>query len=239
VSGNLLVVDWDSFFPELTQDPKMWGLYDWGHAETWLYKGPIWSSRAVGFLMNDLPLPGMNEDWKTFWDRFDIDAGVLHYADSNVYAMADELWFPGEPPDQVWLYDAHHDSGYGDRADKKPGVVSCEDWMVAYGEAGSELHMRYPTWKTWAMELEPEPWVEVDRAFDDGQPNPVKFDSVFVCRSGAWTPPWCDLDFERFLYSAPVDEIYELDECEPRAWDTDAVQRELATTRELLRRTHA
>jgi hypothetical protein len=36
-----------------------------------------------------------------------------------------------------------------------------------------------------------------------------------------------------------VDEIYELDECEPRAWDTDAVQRELATTRELLRRTHA
>lgn len=229
---NLLVVDWDYFFPELTQDPKVWMLYDWGHAETSsIYFGPIWVIRAAAFDEAGVPRPRMNDEWTDFWGRFDIDPeATLYYTDSNVGAFSPEVRHAtAERTGQVWLYDAHHDSGYAENRDLdkilKDDKVTCEDWMVAYRLMHqAELHVRYPTWKTWAMDLEPEPLVPVDRAFDDGAANPVHFDAVFVCRSGAWVPPWCDYDFQDFITDAPVNELYEIDECEPRDWDEQAVE---------------
>ncbi|MFE6664221.1 hypothetical protein ACFVFH_11770 [Streptomyces sp. NPDC057697] len=32
----------------------------------------------------------------------------------------------------------------------------------------------------------------------------MAFDLVFVCRSGAWVPPWADASFTDFLHSAPM-----------------------------------
>lgn len=216
---NLLVIDWDYFFPQpldggdYTRD--LAGLYDWSHAESPFMIDAIWPLRAAGFIERGLPLPRC-EGYKGFWDRFTIARGTrLMYADSNSYATLlrpsqDGRW------DSVWLFDAHHDCGYRGTLDqwRRTETVSCEDWMVTHAELGSALHVRYPPWKTRAMAVEPEPLVPVDRCMDDGAPIPVTFDAVFLCRSGAWVPPWCDDQFVDMIesygfWAVNIDEQYD------------------------------
>lgn len=137
----------------------------------------------------ELPLPQCS-GFEGFWDRFQFSDDVrLCWAESNSLAVA----VPGEP----WC-------GW-DQVYPSPlvtGEVRCEDWMVVLDDREAELHMRYPQWRSRGVELEPEPEVPVDRAVDDGVTlDHVVFDAVFVCRSGAWVPPWCDMQFARFLES--------------------------------------
>jgi len=236
---RLLVVDWDFFFPEKTQDPEQWQLYDWGHQESSLFLGPIWTIRAEAFDYHGIPRPGMTDERFGFWDRFKIaDDAMLYYADSNMYAIDQQVRFSASEfgTGTVWLYDAHHDSGYGRSiADvRRTGNVSCEDWMMGYRLFDkAALHVRYPRWKTWAFDLEHKPSISVDRAFDDGKANKTRFDTVFVCRSGAWTPPWCDWDFQAFIDAAPVNDTIEIGDCQPREWDEDNVKALLIQRRQV------
>lgn len=202
----MLAVDFDFFFPEPYGTEtlgELWPLYDWAHSEALNAIGDfLWIDRAAGFLRNNLPLPEVQVD-PTFWQRFTFnDAAVGWATDSNMHA-----WNPDLGVDNVWLFDAHHDSGY------HPGAlssvvdanrISCEDWMLVYYLTGAELHVRYPVWKTGAFNIEPEPEVPVDRQFDDPAESLPRFDAVHVCRSGAWTPPWGDDKFEAFVAACPV-----------------------------------
>lgn len=208
--SNLLVIDFDSFFfdPMANDEP---GenlealLYDWGHREAPEFlSGPLWMLRAQGFLSANMPLP-LCRGYEALWDRFVLPDAPLLVADSNAHAGM--LTAPGGGPfEQVWLYDAHHDSGYhpGAAQDiRATGVFSCEDWMLVHHLSGASLHVRYPTWRSNAFRLEPRPEVPVDRAFDTGRRNPTVFDQVFLCRSGAWVPPWCDPGFEDLVRAYP------------------------------------
>lgn len=211
MSGNLLVVDWDFFFPNpfdggeyKTRDVM---LYDWQHSESRLYIETLWPIRAAGFVRNGLPLPRC-EGYQDFWSRFEIFLpATLLVADSNVWAGSElvESW-DEMPWDSVWLYDAHHDCGYKHSSLEKVrenGRIECENWMAVHHERGSDLHVRYPQWKVHAFTAEPQPWFPVDRSFDDGTPPPVNFDTVFLCRSGAWVPPWNDDQFAEFVAAFP------------------------------------
>jgi hypothetical protein len=235
---NVLVVDWDYFFPTPEGDPditfEQLQFYDWGHSEQSIGDW-VWSVRASAFDKHNKPRPQMNDEWKTFWDRFDIDEdATLYFANSNSQAAAEEVRHSLAPRTaKLWLYDAHHDSGYGARTVEeviKSGRVYCDDWMIGYHHwEQSELHVRYPRWKPWAMEVEGGPDLPeevIDRQVDDGEPNPTLFHAVFVCRSDSWVPPWCDEQFQEFIYSChTVNELYCLDEKaqEPRPWDEAAV----------------
>jgi hypothetical protein len=238
---NLLVVDFDYFFPIKQGDE----LYDWSHSETmgFMLTG-VWVIRAAQFDRAGVTRPRMNNEWIDWWERFKIsDDATLYYGDSNVLALREEVRHSAaHRTAQVWLFDAHHDSGYRENRDlaaiMKDLTFSCEDWMVGYKLLNqSELHVRYPDWKAWAMTAEPKPLVEVDRQVHtiDNHPD-VVFDTVFVCRSGGWTPPWCDHDFTDFITDAPVNELYELGECEPRDWDEEQVKRLVIAETELIRR---
>jgi hypothetical protein len=244
VGQNLLVVDWDFFFeePHPNTSEAMF-LYDWGHREGGvLYTQALWPSRATTFVEHGLELPRCH-GWESFWDRFILsEEAVLYFADSNKAAVKPEVASSAdERTDVVWLYDAHHDAGYngGTVADvEERGSVSCEDWMVAYKILfDAELHHRYPAWKTWGPKMEPEPVVEVDRQMDHGEHNGTTFDAVFVCRSGAWTPPWSDQDFVKFIYSCPVGEMVEVDDCEPRDWKDEYVTDLIEMHKEMRKRT--
>lgn len=236
---NLLVVDWDYFFPivERPQDstyPDEWQFYDWGHSETPFHiDGPLWAIRADGFIANGKELPRTNGEELAFWDRFQFtNDATLWVAESNTSAINTELtdhintgWL-----NEVWLYDAHHDCGYRDwtydewhdHVDK--GEYSCEDWMFYYLASDCRISMRYPKWRHYGLELEPDHEVvgDVDRDVDDDDNLPdVAFSHVFVCRSGAWTPPWVDGDFTKFVERAPIDDRRELGplSVEPRPFD--------------------
>lgn len=223
--SSLLVVDWDYFFRNPmeagdTNDPAYF-MYDWGHAESKLFidGSIIWPSRAHGFWRNDLPLPGVDVP-PGWWGRFDIDPdATLFVADSNAYAgsVSDS---EGEPFEDVWLYDAHHDlfkiQTEAELADwAEQGEYSCENWMFRHLLDGADLHWRWPHWLHRGpkiVDTVPD-WIELDAAEDtEPPPNTVCFDTVFVCRSGAWVPPWCDEQFVEFVDQAPTRTTVQMDD---------------------------
>ncbi|QKW07572.1 hypothetical protein HUT18_15485 [Streptomyces sp. NA04227] len=213
---HLLVVDWDYFFPT----PDAGGppgdhpeLYGWPVAgEDEFHTEVIWEKRATGFTEAAAELPGV-QGTEGFWDRFTFtDRSVLVFADSN--AWAGQLWPSILGGDGAWqsvhLYDAHHDAGYrvnheSFEAWKQSGDgIRCENWMLAHHWGGAELHVRFPPWRQSLEHPTEHPLVPVTMRIDDGtNPGPA-FDLVFVCRSGAWVPPWCDADFSAFLEAAPI-----------------------------------
>jgi hypothetical protein len=238
---NLLVVDFDSFFPVVEREaqerfPGEAHLYDWGHAESPFFITGVWTIRAEPFVRHDVPLPRTSGQEAGFWDRFTISPdATCYYADSNCRALRSQV---RAGVSQVWLYDAHHDSGYQNDLDQAimRDAWTCENWMAALYLMGAELHMRYPQWRHYALADEPEPYVPVDRAVDDGSSPPVTFDRVFVCRSGAWVPPWLDEDFLEFVANCPAMEEPIAEGAEPRPFDLDQVKNMAAwLTREMAR----
>lgn len=204
---KLLTVDWDYFFPMPNPDSdESFMLYDWAQSESEFLIRHIWESRAQGFVMNGLPLPRV-EGWSGFWNQFKIaDDATLYMGESHLFAIDPEV---REDIDEVWLFDAHHDAGYrGDESILRDGEErwECENWMVWYDLIGADLHVRYPEWRAWALDREPEPMATLDRQVvsETNMPDDVVFDRIYVCRSGAWVPPWCDAEFNAWAEETPV-----------------------------------
>jgi hypothetical protein len=229
---RLLVVDFDYFFPvvERASDSKFpheWLLYDWNHCEAKFYiEKFLWTIRAEAFVRRGVELPKTSGLEQTFWQRFKISPKAkLFYADSNVYA-AD--FCVRRKVKELYLFDAHHDCGYHEKSIDRvldSDRIDCGDWMLAYALRDAKLHVRYPKWRAYAMQLEPEPECEVDRRVDDEQPLRMRFDRVFVCRSGAWVAPWLDEAFFKFIEAAPVSERVLLDDMTSRDWTDEDVER--------------
>lgn len=241
---NLLVIDWDYFFPtpELGHADTQTALsFDWGHRESPFFVNDVWTLRAAEFLARDLPLPQVNVAWRTFWDRLRIaEDATLYYADSNVHAL-DQRIMAGV--DELWLFDAHHDCGYDRTIDRRllvrrQATFTCENWMLAYARLGVDLHVRYPAWRSYALKVEPRPLIAVDRRVDTGAITPsgfttltgwpmlARFDRIYVCRSGAWVPPWADEAFDSFLQLAPTGQPQRLTDAQwDRVFDQAAAER--------------
>lgn len=230
---NALVVDWDFFFPD---DPA----WEWATGESPFLINDIWPIRAANFMVRGGQLPEVNQEWNGFWKRFSFTFGAkLYIGDSNslaFYAILMEL----NRLDRVGVfsYDAHHDCGYQGRNSAeviglRGGRVSCEDWMIPLGQAGvtksgrvPNLHVVYPDWKTEALAMEPTPFFPLlDRRFDKeirGGYHPPTYDMVFLCRSGAWVPPWEDEKFFRLVDDASKYlEVVNMDDVTMRRFDRD------------------
>lgn len=207
---KLLVVDFDFFFPtpEGTAGAN-WQLFDWGHMESpYFIEGPIWISRAAAFSMAGVELPSLSRELKYFWDRVKFNPGAeLFYADSNACAVHPRV---ERGITEVFLLDAHHDSGYTGNeytfkdlgAMGRAGKWTCDNWMAFYFITGRLTEVRYPRWRDSRVDGEPSLRL-ANRGIDDGWPI-REVDRVFVCRSGAWVPPWHDRAFAEFLVSCPV-----------------------------------
>jgi len=212
---HLLVVDWDFFFATPTAGAPLGSrpdLYAWPVAEDAVHVEAIWLKRARTFIKAGVPLP-LCKGYEGFWDRFKIASdATLFYADSN--AWAGQL-FPsnvgGEGPwESVHLYDAHHDCGYKQNHRsfedwKAKGVISAENWLLAHLWNGSKAFVHFPPWRESMSRPTEQPLIPVNMTIDDGFTAPaVAFDAVFVCRSGAWVPSWCDQQFSDFLTACPA-----------------------------------
>lgn len=238
--SRLLCVDFDSFFYNpMTAgnlDDETWQLADWGHAESAFFiNGPLWRFRARAYEQSGYPLPQVRipeGGWEAFWSRFTVtspvgvtpDTGgpVAYAADSNAHAGT------LSPPDgsvaftSVLLFDAHHDSGYRIKsyADYLHQTsFSCEDWMLEQQRRGTrDLEVRYPAWFPNGPSNTLPEGVATRQRVDDEAAVDMEFDTVFVCRSGAWVPPWCDDDFEAFLGAAPFEILWIDDQPLVREW---------------------
>lgn len=209
---NLLSVDFDFFFPMDHSDQLM----DWGHAENGLFMGPIlWQIRAAAFLQHGRDLPRC-EGLEGFWQRFRFAPGtVLFYADSHSQAAhpAVHLGVNG----LVTNLDAHHDLGYDPNALerlRKDGLVDCANWLLFYQDLlGLPTRVILPTWMNDIQDEQArgrEVGAEVIR--DDGSGLAEEYSRIFVARSGAWTPSWCDDQFQALIDSCPVGTKVDMDE---------------------------
>ena len=225
---KLLVIDWDFFFPEgyLLKDNKLekaWEFFDWGHSEANpFFYSLIWPIRASSFLQKDYTLPALTGEEKTFWNRIKVSPKArLYLSDSNSQAIHPKV---SAGIDELYLFDAHHDSGYQGKATlehiRSARAYDCENWMMGYHSRGCLLHMRYPSWRGDAFEAEPAPAIPLERVFDDGSPLPLTFDRIFICRSSCWVPSWLDDQFQAFVDNAPVRKAITLgDTLNPRVFD--------------------
>jgi hypothetical protein len=218
---QLLSIDWDYFFREPSGGNEVL-LFDWGHKENLFFINDLWDIRASAFVQRKLPLPMTTGDDVGFWDQFQFAKNAkLYLSESHAFAATRDLSnrFHGKSkgPHSIWSFDAHHDLGYDERAIRSifRGETYCGDWLLFYAmTTDAQIHVRYPSWKTWAFEAEPDyaPGVRgktltVERQIVDAsntQAMPV-FDAVFLCRSGAWVPSWCDPAFFAFVFDCPVD----------------------------------
>lgn len=203
---RLLVIDWDYFFKVSEPPAPGWPLYDWGHNENWApaMQSSLWQRRAVAFLRNQIPLPGLSGLEQTFWNRFTFTTRTqLFVSESNFASMLPSV---RRGITDVVLFDAHHDGGYKERLGNH---WTCENWAIWYGLKGIPVQVYYPTWRADVFALEDYCLAEslalpFRRQFDQGHADVQPFDRIHVCRSGTWVPPWLDDAFEAFLTACPA-----------------------------------
>lgn len=232
---RLLSIDWDFFFPNPYAGARDgdFQLYDWGHSETNpLMSSPfIWHTRAAGFLGCNLPLPRC-VGFEDFWSRVKFNKGAkIHIAESHVQAasLGRRRKF-----NQVVNFDAHHDQGYGEkgREDACEGSFDCANWALYYLIIGGSVETVFPAWQENWADNRPENPLYPDKLTyrqDAGESIDEPFDAVFVCRSGSWTPTWCDEDFHTFIKNSnlPLVDIHTKlggNPLTPRPFDIEAVK---------------
>ncbi|MGA0383395.1 MAG: arginase family protein [Flavobacteriaceae bacterium] len=156
--------------------------------------------------------------------RFNLcSSHKFFYADSHAHgysALRETQSFTGEPV-RVVHFDAHADLGYSSdsiKKEKEKNVLDCGSWLWHAIDIGlvESVSVVYPDWRDlneftssnggWCppnhiCELESEGrvsftnWSEWLRCGESSS----SIDTVFACRSSAWTPPWLDVQAERLF----------------------------------------
>jgi hypothetical protein len=163
-----------------------------------------------------------------FSECTDISVAESHAAAGPVfYQLTREVGVPT----YIVNFDAHHDAGYvkwGElRQSIKAGSCACDTWVCALMCWLDEVSFRIvlPNWMKEECEISEQVKV-IHRAnpkkmwsriavdwFMDPQQQTINsivsrpgqrlvVDGIFICRSGAWTPPWLDTQFVNFVRGA-------------------------------------
>ena len=216
---RMLSVDFDFFFPE-DQD------WDWSHGESFKYKfldDMIWETRAAQFIAKGLALPSTSGDEVNFWKRFKFNDAHLYYADSHVKIITTELLMG---INQIYNFDAHHD------AFTFPSLeISAENWAVDLVPWIKVVHVA-PSWSEKNSYCKPV--VHIKRYVDEGKPFKRVFDSIFVCRSGGWTPTWLEDKFWKFIEDCPTSFKSNMDNMTKREFSMENAAKDAAKIIEVI-----
>lgn len=218
LASSLLSIDWDYFISTKNQnivsfvENKRTILDDW-------YKRYI---QAKNKGVNLQRLYQLSEETKTFWRKikkiFHFDDGIQVFV-SDSHALSYDL-VKKYQCNEVYLFDAHSDLGYGGLPSLKFDV-NCANWL------GKLLHEHVIdkaniVYSPYTLE-EPSLFKEINRLynvnylkFNDIQ-REIKIRAIHICRSGAWSPPWFDETFIEFINSLGLP--YVTKDCPIRKWN--------------------
>ncbi|WP_010289209.1 hypothetical protein [Kurthia massiliensis] len=126
--------------------------------------------------------------------------------------------------DDVYLFDAHSDLGYGGLA-SLDFEVNCANWLgkLLKQRTIQSAHIIYSPFTC----EHPTDFDEMNRTFDIHYPTlqqlPERIDTnvIHICRSGAWSPPWFDTQFVQFVKDLNLP--YQQYQCDVRDWDPQHV----------------
>jgi hypothetical protein len=219
---TVLTVDWDYFFhiPNTRTEAVTYdtdkrleaALFTWGVGAGEFFEVEVWQTRAAAFFSQGWELPQVNQEWRSFWNRFNfsVDARAW-YGDCHALMMMPKIV---KGTSKVLNFDAHHDAGYRenywewqhyDWQDKNGAFLEC--WAMVYHLGGVEVITYYPHWGAYKMETDPYPIAPIQRLVDSVYAYPTfpdLIDEVLIVRSSPWVAPWCDADFMRFVKLCPV-----------------------------------
>ena len=214
---NVLSIDFD-FWAEM---PNVRNL-DWGFRESKLFIEMIWQIRATDFaargsdirkecyLAKDEPSPisfaGLMKKLKVKIAKNQVAISESHAVAYNYFKDLHDM--------RVVHVDAHHDLGYGNKE------LNCDNWLQHLITDGNvdEVDMIYPKWrnndncrenyderrKAILKQLDRKVKFKMGYGLAENIPGSIKFDKVFICRSGSWSPPWLDRDWSRLVSAMMV-----------------------------------
>lgn len=164
----------------------------------------------------------VNYFWQMIRGVFKWDEKVKVYvSDSHAlsYKLAEKFHV-----DNVYLFDAHSDLGYGGLHSLN-FELNCANWL---GKLLKQRTIRQANiiYSPFTRE-HPTDFEEINRTFNVQYPTlqqlPTGIDTkvIHICRSGAWSPPWFDHDFEQFVQALTLP--YKKYQCAMRSWDPQHV----------------
>ncbi|WP_125152377.1 arginase [Clostridium rectalis] len=197
---TLLSIDWDYF---IRIKPKWCGSYiENTHNLNYLwYKRYIEEkSKGIDIQKKVTVEKTICKFWRKILKHFYITKKIpLYISDSHKFSY---MIAKRHNCKQVYLFDAHADLGYGGITSLQ-FEVNCANWL---GKLFSDKLIGNAN-IIYAMHTfeNPEDFKEINhlfqikyRKFNEIRGN-IPVDAIHVCRSGAWTPPWLDKDFYKFV----------------------------------------
>ena len=161
-----------------------------------------------------------------FWDKmkkiFEFDSHIhVFVSDSHAlsYKIAQQY-----NCDDVYLFDAHSDLGYGGLS-SLDFEVNCANWLgkLLKNNKVEEAHIIYGPYTAEA----PQNFKQINDLYPIEYPKikdlhkKDKISAIHICRSGAWTPPWLDDKFADFIHKMNIP--YKVIECPTRNWNPAAL----------------
>ena len=198
--NTLLTIDWDYFMPYISMMNTSYMENKSNIINHW-YKLYLENKSLGKDLTKIMRSAGfLRGFWDRLYNKFNYDKDVkMIVTDSHkeAYYVAKEFECK-----EVFNIDAHTDLGYGGM-ESLNFEVSAEE-PDDFEEINNNFNIEY-------KEVEN---IEVN--------SDVK--AIHICRSGAWTAPWLDCEFEEFIKESGLQ--YEIKDMPKRIWDVKSINLE-------------
>lgn len=219
---SLLSIDWDYFI--YTQKGN-WGSFMENRKnviDLW-YKRYIQSKTGGRDIKRSFML---SSDVDTFWNKikkiFKFEKDIKSYvSDSHAlsYNIAED-----NNCSEVYLFDAHSDLGYGGLSSLN-FEVNCANWLGKLLKSG-QVKAANIIYSPYTQE-KPEYFKAINNAYNvryislSDLKSEISIETIHICRSGAWTPPWFDDKFNDFINEPGLPN--KIIDCPKRKWDTEHI----------------
>ncbi|MDM5335196.1 arginase [Ureibacillus composti] len=217
MGNSLLSIDWDYFISTENENIVSYVENKRTILDLW-YKRYLKAKTIGKNIQNSFLLSSEVED---FWNKikkvFYFDPKVKVYV-SESHALSYEIAEHFQC-NEVYLFDAHADLGYGGLASLN-FEVNCANWLgqLLKNKKIEKAHIIYSPY----TKEKPEYFNQINKKFNvnylhfNNLNKEIETTAIHICRSGAWSPPWFDQKFKEFVNALGIP--YKVIDCPIRHW---------------------
>lgn len=220
--NTLLTIDWDYFMPYINMMNTSY-MENKSNIENHWYKMYLenkYCGRDITKTMRSADF--LNGFWDKLSEKFKFDENTkLIVSDSHkeAYYAAKEF-----DCNEVLNIDAHTDLGYGGM-ESLNFEVNCANWLGKLLK-DKVIDKGEIVLSPYSIE-DPDDFEEINNNFNieykdiDAIEENTEVKAIHICRSGAWTAPWLDCEFEEFIKEPGLQ--CEIRDMPKRVWDVDSI----------------